>query len=241
MTTPVDITNRALQLLGTRTTVTSLNENSTEAIQANLVFNSVRDWCLGLNNWNFARRTATLALSKSIPPPPLAGWTSADPSLPWLFQYVAPVDALIIRYVTNAALNPGATAYAGEPQRFVVAVDSIAAVDTHVVLTSQPAAICIYTAQMADPTFWPWLFERFVVATLAQTLCLALTGDKELLQYLDSLTKEYMVIAIESNRREGLEPTDTTPEWIQALGMNYPYRRGDGKPSSKEKSSDDDR
>lgn len=224
--TSVDIVNRALQLVGTRTTIASLGESSNEAIQASLCYVPVRDWCLGLANWNFARRTAALILAKTATTPPPA-WTTAQPSPPWKYEYQIPADALMMRYVTNS--DGSATSYLGEPKRFVVGIDIITAVEQRVLLTNELGAIGIYTAQITDPTEWPWLFERFVVGTLAWTLCPALTGDKELLKELSGTASHFLEVAIQSNLAEGLSFGDTTPEWIQALGINYPFRRNDGK------------
>lgn len=227
--TSTDITNRALQLLGTRTTVTSLAEASNEAIQASLCYEAIRDWCLGLENWSFARKTAVLTTIKSVSSvvPP---WNAtSEPSPPWLHEYQYPADALLVRYVSNAVANADGTAFLGEPQRFAVAVDIVAAVPATVILTNTTNAIAIYTVRVTDPTNWPWYFERFVVNAMASTLSMALTGNIELLKFLDGKAMQQLQIAIQADNVEGLRVDDTTPEWIQALGINYPYRRDDGK------------
>ena len=58
MTTTTDIGNRALAMLGSRTNMASLAENSNEAIQVNLVYSIVTDWAFAATNWNFARKVA---------------------------------------------------------------------------------------------------------------------------------------------------------------------------------------
>ncbi len=68
-----------------------------------------------------------------------------------------------------------------------------------------------------------------MVDTFASTLCMALTGDEALLKFLDNKALQSMQIAMEANVAEGLRMGDTTPEWIQAMGINYPFRRDDGK------------
>ena len=58
MTDTVDIVNRALQRISTRTTVTAselANEDTNEAIQANLVLTDVRDELLRMAPWNCGR------------------------------------------------------------------------------------------------------------------------------------------------------------------------------------------
>lgn len=224
--TNTDITNRALQLIGTRTTVTSLAESSNEAIQANLVFTALRDWCLGIGNWNFARRTAKLTLLKTSAP--ASPWAAAEISPPWKYEYSIPADFLKAQYVTNSDINSAGDAFLGEPKRFVVAIDTIATVDQRVILTNEALAVCVYTASITDPTLWPWLFERFYVSTLAWTLAPALTQDKDIIAALDAIMSRFLAMGLQANLEEGLSFGDTTPEWIQALGINYPFRRNDG-------------
>lgn len=232
--TNTDITNRALQLIGTRTTVTSLAESSNEASQANLVFTAVRDWCLGVGNWNFARKTVIATPSKTVSP--VVPWSNASPSPPWKFEYVLPTDTIKVQYITVSTLNTGADGYLGEPKRFQVAVDTIAAVERQVILCNEPSTIVIvYTAQITDPTEWPWMFERFMVATLAWTLSMALTGDRELTKELNATMSNYLNIAVQANTAEGLLFNDTAPEWIAALGINYPLRRTINKPNRQSK------
>jgi hypothetical protein len=64
-----------------------------------------------------------------------------------------------------------------------------------------------------------------MVIALAHTTCYALTGNMKLLEELTQMLEQQISIAMQSNLAEGLMIEDTTPEWIQALGINYPYRR----------------
>jgi hypothetical protein len=226
--TDTDITNRALQLIGTRTTVASLGEASNEAIQASLVYNPLRDWCFGLVNWNFARASAVLTIGKSVAPP-VTTWTTASPTPPWLYEYKLPSDFIRAIYLTNNLAASDNSKWLGEPQRFVIATDTITSVQQSVLLTDQSPAFLVYTSRITDPTLWPWLFERLVVSMLARTLCYVLTGDKELSEELTQHATSAFMIAEQANREEGLSFGDTTPEWIQTLGIDYPRRRKDNR------------
>lgn len=230
MTTTTDIGNRALQLVGTRTTMASLTESSNEALQINLVFAAIQNWCSGLANWNFARNTAGLTLLKG----PAVGptWSNTYPSPGWNYEYALPSDFIRAIYLTNTAINTNSAqpaTFVGEPRRFVLAVDTVAAVQQEVLLTNESVAILIYTAFIANPTLWPWYFERLMVIALAQTVCMALTGDKKLFGELSTMLEQQINISTQINIAEGLIVGDTTPEWIQALGINYPYRRIDSR------------
>ncbi len=218
-TTNVDIVNRALQLVGTRTTVASLAENSNEAIQANLVYQTVFNWCHSALNWNFARKVAVLTQTKVVVPTP--PWTTTLPAPPWKYECTLPADWLVARYVFNNSIDSSSSYFLGEPKRFVIAFDST----TEVLLTNESPANLVYTGYVTDPTLWPSYFERFTVAALAKELCLALTGDKQLFVLLAEMMVEYFTTAQAINQSEGLILDDKTPEWITAVGIPYPYRR----------------
>ena len=73
MTNLVDIGNRALQAIGTRTTMTAAefaNQTSNEAIQLNLIMTSTRRALLRMAPWGCGTKTANLAYITSIPGSP---------------------------------------------------------------------------------------------------------------------------------------------------------------------------
>lgn len=228
MTTTTDIGNRALQLVGTRTTMTSLAELSNEAIQVNLAFVAIQNWCSGLANWNFARNTVGLSVAKTAPGASPPTWSNIYPPPPWAFEYTLPADYVRAIYVTNSAAAT-ASGYLGEPQRFAMGLDTISSTEQTVLYTNQAGALLIYTAFVTNPTAWPWHFERLMVLALAVTICMPLTGDKKLLEELSAKLEQQINIATQINTIEGLMIPDTTPEWIQALGINYPFRRLDSR------------
>ena len=103
MTTATDIVNWALQVPGTRTTVTDaeLASNSTnEAIQANLKIDNVRRRLLRMAPWNCALKTANLIYITSSPGTPenaIASttlWQPGQPAPPWNYEYQYPADCL---------------------------------------------------------------------------------------------------------------------------------------------------
>lgn len=232
--TTTDIGNRALQLVGTRTTMASLAEQSNEAIQISLAFTTIQNWCSGISNWNFARNTKALTLLKGPSVGPT--WSSTYPSPGWNYEYALPTDFIRAIYLTNTTPNTNTASpstFLGEPRRFALATDTISAVQQEVLLTNESVAILIYTAFITDPTLWPWYFERLMVIALARTVCMALTGDKKLLMELSKDLEQQIEISTQINTIEGLMIPDTTPEWIQAIGINYPYRRLDDRTQSR--------
>lgn len=103
MTSLTDIANRALQVLGTRTTVTDaeLAGNLTnEAIQINLSLVSVRRGLLRMAPWACSLKTANLVYITSSPgtpentSPATTLWTPGQPTPPWAYEYQYPSDCV---------------------------------------------------------------------------------------------------------------------------------------------------
>lgn len=232
----VSICNRALQMIGARSTIAALNESSPEARNCSIVYESTRDEMLGMAFWNFARKTANLALLKSAPgTPSYTGtppqtWNSTLPSPPWLFEYGYPSDCLQMRMIVPQL----ATWYAGEAPIFPAGggvpstvgfgppVFFTPATDTNdqdqqinVILTNQYQAIAIYTKRMIDPALYPAQFTEALASAIAMKIAMPLTGDKGLRQQLIALTNDYVTRARATDGNEGLTVQDSIPDWIQ--------------------------
>lgn len=146
MTTNTDIVNRALQNLGTRTTVTDaelLNNSTNEAIQANLILVNMRDDLLRMAPWNCGMKTANLTYITSSPgtpentSPATQLWQPGQPAPPWAYEYQYPVDCLRAQLIIPAnqtgfsdgvpittAVTGGASAFwRGPPIRYKVQID----------------------------------------------------------------------------------------------------------------------
>jgi len=114
MTTEIDVLNEALQSIGTRTTVTSLTEQSNEAIQASLVIDKLRDRLNRMAPWNCARNYANLTLitaAPGTPENPSSGttmWQKGIPPPNWAYEYQYPVDCIRPLFI-NPALQTGFT------------------------------------------------------------------------------------------------------------------------------------
>ena len=147
MTTLAAIANRALQVPGTRTTVTSaeLNSNNTnEAIQLNLQIANTRRRLLRMAPWNCAFKTANLTYITSTPGTPenesaqTTLWQPGQPAPPWAYEYQFPVDCLRACQlipatqtgfaggipITTAVTGGVAAFWTGPPVKFKVAVDT---------------------------------------------------------------------------------------------------------------------
>lgn len=146
MTSVTDICNRALQTIGTRTTVTDnelANSTTNEAIQFNLIYANIRDDLLRMAPWDCALRTANLTYISSVPGTPenqsaaTQLWTPGQPPPPWAYEYQYPVDCLRAVSIIPAnqtgfsgsvpittAITGGASAWwQGPPVKFKVQTD----------------------------------------------------------------------------------------------------------------------
>jgi len=149
MTTLVDVLNRALQDIGTRTTVASLAEQSNEAIQGNLILAPMRDQLLRMAPWNCGMNFIPLNYITSIPGSPENPsqvqqlWAKGIPAPPWAYEYQYPVDCLKALFVVpqfqtgfasgipiTTAITGGAPSFwNGPPAKFKVGVDQFYAVN----------------------------------------------------------------------------------------------------------------
>ena len=145
MTTNTDIVNRALQNIGTRTTVSDaelIAGSSNEAIQANIILPQLRDDLLRMAPWNCAKQTANLTYITSSPGTPenTSGqtnlWQPGQPPPPWGYEYQYPVNCLLPCFVipssqtgftgipiTTAVTGGISASWWGTPAKFVVQID----------------------------------------------------------------------------------------------------------------------
>jgi hypothetical protein len=121
MASNIDICNRALQLAMARASITALNDGSNEANQCTLIYTPLLNWSLTAVNWNFARKTAVLALAKTAPGSP-GTWSNIFPAPPWTYEYTYPADCLRARYVTDMTVL--ANKWVGNPAKFQVAINA---------------------------------------------------------------------------------------------------------------------
>ncbi len=157
MTANLDIANRALQLVGTRTNMTSsefTNQTSNEAIQSQLIMFKLRDDLIRMAPWDCVEKYANLVYITSVPTTPenaTAGaplWGPGIPAPPWAYEYQYPVDCLraikiIPQYTAQAGgvpIFPPGTAtggnqigWTGPALKFKVSTDTFFAVVSAVV------------------------------------------------------------------------------------------------------------
>lgn len=146
MTSLVDIGNRALQALGTRTSMTQTefaNQTSNEAIQLNLITTSSRRTLARMAPWQGFLKTANLVYVTSSPGTPenttaaTTLWQPGQPPPPWNYEYQYPVDCIRACWlipatqtgfaggvpITTAVTGGAAAFWQGPPVKFKIMAD----------------------------------------------------------------------------------------------------------------------
>ena len=146
MTALVDIANRALQALGTRTTMTSAELTgltSNEAIQFNLISTPTRRSLLRMAPWSGSSKTANLTYITSSPGTPenttaqTTLWAPGQPPPPWAYEYQYPADCIRALWlipatqtgfaggvpITTAVTGGAASFWQGPPVKFQIMSD----------------------------------------------------------------------------------------------------------------------
>ena len=154
MTTALDIANRALQEMGSRTnmSLSEFNGNlSNEAIQCNLIMFKLRDELNRLAPWDCVSKYANLTYVCSTPTTPenaSAGppmWQPGMPAPPWAYEYQYPVDCVRARWImpqytalaggipiypNSVATGVAAVGWTGPALKFQVTTDNFVACTT---------------------------------------------------------------------------------------------------------------
>ncbi len=233
MVAPVDLCNRALAAIGTRSTIASLDEQSPEAAACALEFEATRDELLRLYAWDWARQQVPLAVLKAAQgTPENPAGTGAAPPIPWLYSYAYPADCIRARYIVplipqpsrgGVPIAPAGTALpsyiGGKPVRFTVAGDVDANGNSlRVILCNMRQAQLVYTRRVPDANVWDELFQAALVGRLAAKLVVALSGDKTLARLAIQQGADAEQKAAALNGDEGLTVISADAEWMQARG-----------------------
>ncbi len=234
--TEVDLANRALGAIGARTTITSLVENSPEAIACAREFAPARDELLRKAHWDFARKAINGTVLKSAPgtpgntDPATAIWVPAtQPPLPWLFEYQYPSDCMQVRRIvpqltsmmglSTPIFTNGRYAYPVNPNTVFV-IPFVKAYDTSlaqtVILTNQYQAIIEYTFKQTAVAFWDSMFTEAFVILLATKIVFELTGKVSITR--DAMERYMFLVeqAQAADANEGLTIWNTESEFIAA-------------------------
>jgi hypothetical protein len=195
MTSKVQIAKMALQHIGDRYDITSLDEASTEAEQVNLMYDATRDKLLRMHPWTFSTKFTT--------PAPLV---VAVPSR-WDYAFAYPSDCLKVVEITQP-LGPG-----HPPVKF--RTGTIAT--TKVVMCDLDEPEIQYIFKNDDPVTYDPSFVMAFSYMLAAYVAIPLTGDRGLKSDLMREAMAEVDVARQEDANEGVEDEKfIDPDWIRA-------------------------
>lgn len=214
MTSDVEICNLALDAIGSRSTISSLQEPSTEARACARHYGQALRSCLAAAHWNFARKQAAMTLLKDS--------TKAVPDVvptPWRFEYAYPSDCIQGRYIMPAR----------PPVPFLISLDVDGSNNNvKVILTNQPSAILVYTVLITDTSLFDDQFVTAFYNYLGYRISIPLSGDKAMAKMAFQLAEQITNAAQASNASEGLTVIDDVPDWIRVRGYASDWACQDG-------------
>lgn len=238
----------ALAEIGSRSTITAVNDGSNEANYCNLFYAPVRDQALRAARWNFARHFDTMVLFKAAPGTPenpsvvtTSGWLHNYPVPPWLYSYTLPSDFLFARSIIaqpdistiSPPIYPIAGSNLSQPRAprapFEIAIDPYDAngnpiiPQKKVLLTNQQNPILEYTYQATDETLWDSEFVMTQMFALASRLAIAIMGDKQLAQMKAAEANAMIQEARRQDANESVTVIDNIPDWLRIRGVGNPF------------------
>lgn len=190
----VTIANMALSHIGAKSSIESLDENSSEAKQCKLWYAFSLEQALESYDWSFARTRRALALSGEAPPDQ------------WSYRYQYPADCVKARRIWNPA---------GEQADAVPFEIEMGADDNRTILTDIQGAVLIFTKSVTNPALFSKLFVEMLSRGLAQHIAFALTGKTEVTKEQAGAYQSILraAAAYDGNERVGQPPRDA--EWIR--------------------------
>lgn len=158
------VCNQALDLIGYKRHITSVWDGSKAARIALNTWSETRDALLATQQPRWAKRDTVLVLLRQAPSDFGAGWSTAVPDIPWLYEYDTPEDCLVP--LTIKAVPMILPVWRPRPVSFRAKRNSVD--QKYTILTNQADAIltCIYSVR--DPDLWEPEFTEMVIRGLAQ-------------------------------------------------------------------------
>jgi hypothetical protein len=220
----VEICNRALGEIGARSSITSLDEPSAEAINCSFFYKPLLEQLLRAAPWGFARRQVSLSL--------LGTGALGTAQYPWAYKYAYPSDCMKFRYVIPPPTIDNSVV--GVPQvgdgtivpawggpsrnnRYLVATDvNEVGQMVKVLLSNVRDAIGVYTMRVENPDLFDPLFEQALVSALAAKLTMPLTGNVGMKNSFEAAAMQAIRDARATDGNEAIATTDHTPDWILA-------------------------
>lgn len=200
MPTDANIGNMALSRLGARATIADLTENSTEARQLSIWYETVRDDLQGMMDWNFNRVTRALSQSGTAPSR-------------WAYSYAYPSDALRVW-----RLDFGASAWAyPDPAPFEIGSDGAG----QFLYCNEAVVEAVLLQRVTDPNRFSAAFVLAFADSLAAAVAYPITQKRDVAAQLQQVATDRIerAMADSANEQGGLNRYPT-PESLAVRGFD---------------------
>jgi len=193
----LQIWNMALGYLKNKNSIEDENENSFEAKQCRIYYDTVIGRVLRAHLWGFAKRQVTLALTGTAP----TGWE---------FQYAFPTDAIKADRIFNP-VDPQDSLT--ERVAFEIANDPDGS--GTVIWTNQKEAQFVYGINVTDTTLWTPDFDDAAALLLGSKLGFSISNQRQRAADLRNLYFEAINESQTNNVREGTKNVDNVASWTE--------------------------
>jgi hypothetical protein len=192
----VQICNLALSSLGSKSTISSLEENSIEARVCKLHYDISRDKVLEDYEWRFASKDVALAVIGTAP-------------CDWLYQYAYPSDCLKARRIVSLVRTDIEI-----PFDIKLGEDNV----SKVIVTDTESAILRYTAAAIETTLFSATFKQALAFRLALDIAIPLTRDRAIADLQNNLYFEAIGKAKSKDGNEVGQDEPRQAAWITNRG-----------------------
>lgn len=210
----VQIANLSLSRIGTRSTISDLEEDSPEARAFKTVYEQARDETYEAIDWGFARARRSLA-------------DLGSPPNGWQFRYAYPNDCIKIRSIYNPLKdrlrNPaydhfyhgGLNSAPVPPVAYEVAISRDGqGGDIKVIYCNLEKAEALYTRRITNTALFPPGFVTALTWSCGAQMAVPLTGNTQLMQACLTMWRDSANNAAAADANEGTQQQNTTPDWI---------------------------
>lgn len=200
MSSKVQICNSGISRYLGAGRITSIDEDSTPAIQCKLHFDDIVRSSFEAHWWNFATGRQLLAELTN------------DRSNEWAYKYAVPADAVSIRWVNDASAARGLLADHRDP-------DTDRELVEETLYSNIPSATCEYTKLITDEALYPQYFADMLSAKIAAAIALPVTKDMTLARNAMEVAGMLMEDAIVLDQRNNAPKGQPLPQYLIDRGL----------------------
>lgn len=200
----VTLYNLALSAVGTRSRISSPDEESREAQLCRQWYPTVRDIALRSAHWASCRHVTSLSIQAQTTEG--TDWAEGDPEPPWLFRYNLPVDFLYPRWLV--------TYENFELTQFENVIK---------LLSNAEEPVLVYTKRQDIPAAWDVDLYNSIVMALAGSIAMPLHGKTDrarnaMEEANIAITRARIQLANQNSLQQ-----ESIPDWLLARGVTQNF------------------